>query len=257
MSAAAPFDLPPEQLRGKVAVITGASRGLGAGLARRFAEHGMQLGLCARTEPTPPPGARCITGSVDVTDPTGLDRFAGAVVRSLGPIDLWVNNAGIVTPIGPLRDLEPAEISRALDINLGGVINGTRSFLRSTAAPPEPGHRRVLVNVTSGAARSISEGWSTYGAAKAAVDHLTEIVAAEERSLLCCAVAPGVIDTDMQKVLRKQKLRNFPAVERFKYLHANQAFNSTDWVADHLLGLLAGTWAPETVVVRVPDEPRS
>jgi NAD(P)-dependent dehydrogenase (short-subunit alcohol dehydrogenase family) len=250
-----PFELDPELLRGKVALITGASRGLGAGLARRFAHHGLQLALCARTEPTPPPGARAMTGAVDVTDAEALDRFAEAAARMLGPIDLWVNNAGVVQPIGPLRTLDPSAISQAFDINVGGVVNGTRCFAqRARTWVPD---RRVLVNISSGAATSIYEGWSIYGAAKAAVDHLTEIVAAEEPELLCYAVAPGVVDTDMQKILRKQKLKNFPAVERFKYLHANHAWNSPDWVADHLLGILAGSLAPERVVYRVPDEPQS
>lgn len=254
MSAPVPFALDPQMLRGKVALVTGSSRGLGAGLARRFAEQGLQLALCARTEPEPPRGARAMTGSVDVTDAGALDNFASAVARTLGPIDLWINNAGVVDPIGPLRNLDADAVSRALDVNIGGVVNGTRCFVqRARSWPPQ---RRVLVNISSGAASSIYEGWSVYGAAKAAVDHLTEIVAAEEPELLCYAISPGVIDTDMQKVIRKQKLKNFPAVERFKYLHANKAWNSPEWVADHLLGILTGTLAPERVVYRVPDEPR-
>ena len=248
------FDLPTDALRGKVAVITGASRGLGAGLAHRFAAHGLQLGLCARHEPDAPAGARALTGAVDVTDARTLDRFASAVASTLGPIDLWVNNAGVLDPMGPQRRHDPAAVDRALLVNVGGVANGTRSFTeRCRGWAPA---RRVLVNVSSGAATSIYEGWSVYGATKAAVDHFTEIVAAEEPALLCHAVAPGVVDTDMQAEIRTHDERTFPAIERFRELHRAGAWSSPAWVADHLLGLLAGTWAPETVVVRVPAEPR-
>jgi NAD(P)-dependent dehydrogenase (short-subunit alcohol dehydrogenase family) len=251
---AVPFDLPSDQLHGKVAVITGASRGLGAGMAARLAEHGVQLGLCARTEPTPPPGARCLTGAVDVTDAAALDRFASAVASSLGPIDLWINNAGVLAPMGPLRGQDPAAVDLALRVNVGGVANGSRSFVERCRGWQDS--RRVLVNVSSGAATSIYEGWSIYGATKAAVDHLTEIVAAEEPGVLCHAVAPGVVDTDMQAEIRTHDERTFPAIDRFRQLHAEGAWNTPAWVADHVLGLLAGTWTPETVVVRVPSEPR-
>src|SRR4051812_23760706 len=105
MAAPVPFKLPSDALDGRVAVITGASRGLGAGLAARLAEHGLVLGLCARHEPVPPVDARAMTGAVDVTHAAELDAFAARVTEDLGPIDLWVNNAGVLEPMGPFRDL--------------------------------------------------------------------------------------------------------------------------------------------------------
>ena len=235
-------------------MVTGASRGLGAGMAARFAEHGLLLGLCARTEPVPPPGTRSVTESVDVTDAAAVERFASNVADALGPIDLWVNNAGVLEPMGPQRTHEADAVDRALLVNIGGVANGTRSFTRRarTWTPS----RRVLVNVSSGAATSIYEGWSIYGATKAAVDHFTEIVAAEEPDLTCHAVAPGVVDTEMQAQIRTHDESTFPAVGRFRARHEAGAWNSPAWVADHLLGLLAGTLVPGEVVYRVPDEPR-
>lgn len=255
MSTAVPFDLPADALRGKVAFITGASRGLGAGLAARFAEHGVQLGLCARREPERPAGSDAMTASVDVTDVAHLERFADAVAETLGPIDLWINNAGVLDPMGPLRELEPDHISRALAINVGGVITGTQIFIdRSAEAPPA---RRVLANISSGAASSIYQGWSVYGAAKAAVDQLTRVVAAEEPSLVCHSVAPGVVDTDMQAFIREQDEETFPAIARFQEIYEQGAWNHPAWVADHLLGLLAGTLTPADTVYRVPDQPRT
>jgi benzil reductase ((S)-benzoin forming) len=252
-----PLDLPHDRLVGRVAVITGASRGLGAGLAERFAEHGLALGLCARHEPTPPPGARALTGSVDVTDPASVLRFAHAVTASLGPIDLWVNNAGVLDPMGPLRDLDTDAIGKAVDINIGGVIHGSQAFVVAAraAAMPALAGRRLLVNITSGAATSVYEGWSIYGAGKAAVDQFTRVLAAEEPDIAVHAVAPGLIDTDMQAIIRTHRESTFPSVARFQQAHEQGTMNSPAWVADHLLALLAGTWTPDDVVVRIPDEP--
>lgn len=255
MATPTPFDLPTGSLARKVAVVTGASRGLGAGMAERFAAHGLTLGLCSRTEPAPPDGSSgTLCRSVDVADAAAVEHFADEVMTMLGPVDLWVNNAGVLEPMGPQRDHEPAEVEQALLVNVGGVAHGTAAFTRR--ARSGPAGRRVLVNITSGAARSAYAGWSIYGATKAAVSHLTEIVAVEEPAVVCRAVAPGVVDTDMQATIRTHDETSFPAVERFRELHRTGAWNSPAWVADHLLGLLAGTWDPGEVTARVPDEPR-
>ncbi|MCB1808027.1 MAG: SDR family NAD(P)-dependent oxidoreductase, partial [Candidatus Competibacteraceae bacterium] len=87
----------------KVVVITGASRGLGAGMAQYFATRGLRLGLCARTQPTAPAGAQAVTAAVDVTAPQALQAFAEEVENTFGSIDLWINNAGVLDPVAPLR----------------------------------------------------------------------------------------------------------------------------------------------------------
>ncbi|WP_426572967.1 SDR family NAD(P)-dependent oxidoreductase [Aquihabitans sp. McL0605] len=254
MPATPSFELDPDLLRGKVAVVTGASKGLGEGIAARFAELGIDVGLCARTEPKAPSGVRALTGAVDVTDSDRLEAFAGAVERQLGPIDLWVNNAGILGPVGPQRDHDPLDVAQALAVNIGGVMNGTRCFTHHGRTGPTG--RRVLVNISSGAATSIYQGWSVYGATKAAVDQFTRITAAEEPGVYCYSVAPGVVDTEMQTQIRRQQPEAFPAVERFEQIHREGAWNSPAWVAEHLAGLLTGALKPEAVVYRVPDEPR-
>lgn len=257
MTSSTPFELDRSLLTGRVAVVTGASRGLGAGLATRFAEHGLALGLCARTEPELPDGSSGVTASVDVTDADAVEQFARQVGSALGRIDIWVNNAGVIDPMGPQRDHDPPDVARALLVNVGGVANGTRSFTNFlTARSTDPGPPRpLLVNISSGAATSTYSGWSIYGAAKAAVDQFTRVVAVEEPMVRCHSVAPGVIDTDMQASIRTHDARTFPAIERFRALHASGGWNSPSWVADHLLGLFTTALRPDDVVLRVPPQP--
>lgn len=118
---------------GMVAVITGASRGLGAGMAQRLAQRGLRLGLCARAMPPRPAGtdpAAVVVAELDVTDPEAVDAFAATVVERLGPIGLWINNAGVLGPIGPLVEADPAEVARHLAVNVLGVVHGTRTYAR-------------------------------------------------------------------------------------------------------------------------------
>lgn len=250
-----------DSLAGRVAVVTGASRGLGAGMADRFAAACLHLGLCARTEPPVPvaaggSGVEVVTAAVDVTDAAAVDRFAREVAERLGPIDLWVNNAGLLGPIGPLRDLDAAAVDANVAVNVGGVLHGTVTFARHVRGRAGGG---VLVNISSGAATRAYPGWSAYCASKAAVDHLTRVVALEEAEagLRAYAVAPGVVDTDMQALIRETSADRFPAVERFLQMKRDDAYNSPAWVADHVLGLLAAPAPGDDVVLRIPDEPRT
>jgi NAD(P)-dependent dehydrogenase (short-subunit alcohol dehydrogenase family) len=246
---------------GRVAVVTGASRGLGAGLAETFARNGMLLGLCARTRPDARDGRTALTASVDVTDADAVDAFARAVVEHFGRVDLWVNNAGVLAPIGPLADADPVALRRHFDVNVLGVVHGTAAFVRHLRQRPGKG---ALVNISSGAATTPYEGWAAYCASKAAVDMITEVVAREERSagLRAFALAPGVVDTDMQDLIRSTPEESFPAVRRFRRLHHEGAFNSADWVARFILerclgevGVVRPGDDTDTVRLRVPDQP--
>lgn len=240
------------QLSGKVAVITGASRGLGAGLARVFAARGLGLGLCSRTAPALEDGPRVVARQVDVADAAAVERFCAEVAARLGPIDLWINNAALLDPMGPVRDVDPAAAGQNLAISVGGVLHGTQSYARHVRATGRTG---VLVNISSGAARTAYAGWGVYCAAKAAVERLTEVVALEEPALRCLAVSPGVIDTDMQARIRRATAEEFPQVEKFRQLKADGAFNTPEHVAAHLLGLAFDpARKDEPLIYRVPAE---
>lgn len=241
-------------LRDRTAVITGASRGLGAGLAERFQAAGMRLGLCARGAPALAEGERVVARRLDVRDADALEAFARAVEARFGAIDLWVNNAGLLEPIGPLHEVEAEAARLHIEVNVLGVLFGSRAFVRHLR---RRGGEGVLVNISSGAARRPYAGWSLYCAGKAAVERLTECVALEEAAegLRAHAVAPGVIDTEMQTRIRATSVERFPEVGRFVALGRDGRLNSPRFVAERILALAFDPAARRNeVCLRLPDE---
>lgn len=240
------------RLEARVVVITGASSGLGAGMAEWFAGQGADLGLCARRTPHAP-NDRTVSRSVDVTDKAALEMFAADVNSSLGPIDLWINNAGVIEPVVAQRDLELVDFEANLAVNVGGVLNGTQAFLDTLRTT---GHRGALVNISSGLARKGRAGLTAYCAAKAAVDRLTEVVAIEEAGLItrALAVAPGVVETGMQASLRTQDEDVLHDVDMFRGFESDGSMNSPAWVASHIARWAFGDADGQGVILRVPRE---
>jgi NAD(P)-dependent dehydrogenase (short-subunit alcohol dehydrogenase family) len=244
-------------LDGRVAVVTGASHGLGAGMSARFLELGLRVAMCGRKRPEPPPRAgrhHVLALSADVRDSSGIEGFGAAAVERFGRIDLWVNNAGVIEPIGKLADGDPGMLAHHISVNVIGVVNGTRTFARHVRTRPGGG---ALVNISSGAATTVYPGWAVYCASKAAVDRLTAVVAQEEEAqgLRVYSLAPGMVDTAMQQKVRESTPEAFPAVERFREAKLYGHFNPPEWVADAVLELAFGGVQIESgSAVRVPDE---
>ncbi len=221
-------------------------------MAEWFSAAGARLGLCARRAPSKP-SDEDVARSADVTDIGALRQFASEVAAQLGPIDLWINNAAVVGPISPQRELEASVLLDHLEVNLGGVLNGTRAYLEHLQGA---GHRGNLVNVTSGLGQRGMAGVSAYSAAKAGVDRLTETVALEEPDLLdiVLAVSPGVIETNMQRTLRRQDPAVLHDLGFFKERKAKGTMNSPGWVAEHVAGWVFRGVPNEGVLARVPLE---
>jgi len=242
------------ELSGRCAVVTGASRGIGAALAEHFRAAGMNLGLCSRSAPALPEGEHVVSRELDVSDEAAVEAFTSEVVARFGAIDLWVNNAGVLEPIAPLRDVAIEDFRRHIDVNLTGVFLGSRCYVRHVRSREGRG---VLINVSSGAAWKPYRGWATYCAGKAGVERLTQVVAEEEADsgLRAYSVAPGVVDTAMQELIRACDLDQFPDVERFHALKADDGFNSGELVARHFLAIAFDPQArPSDVVTEVPFE---
>lgn len=188
------------------------------------------MAACATREPVIEGAARCRV--VDVSDADAVDRFASEAAERLGPLSLWINNAGILGPLGPVRDTDAAEWRRCIDINLGGVVNGTRSFLahRTRSAA-------TLVNIASRVAVDPAPGLAAYSATKAAVVAFTRSVAEEEAGmgLRALAVLPPSVDTDMQDTLLAQDATVLPGIEHSRQRKREGGVLPADAAADAIL----------------------
>ncbi len=246
------MELP--DLNGKVAVITGASRGLGAGLADDFLARGMKVALCARGPLQLEGSADVLTARLDVRDAAAMQDFADRAIEKFGRLDLWINNAGILDPVVKARDLGGKELHKSLDVNLCGVLYGSQAFVRHVESRPGEG---VLLNISSGAAYGGFPGWAAYCMGKSAVDRLAETFQLEEEGigLRCFSVAPGIIDTDMQAQIRGADKEVFPNVDKFKEYKDKDLYNTVSHVSKHLLAMaFVEDERPATVCTRIPAE---
>jgi NAD(P)-dependent dehydrogenase (short-subunit alcohol dehydrogenase family) len=152
---------------------------------------------------------------------------------------VFLNNAGRVTPIGPLPELNDVDIVQNLQTNLLSGIRIIASFARHFADVSCP---KTVVSLSSGAAHKGYAGWSLYCAAKAGMENFIRALALEQahakHPLTCITFGPGVIDTDMQADIRASSPDAFPDLARFQALHEQKQLRSAQNVAQTLFALL-------------------
>lgn len=217
-------------LRGKTAVITGASRGIGEATGHLFAELGASVVMAARgrdrlnavVHDISAKGGRALAVTCDVSSPDDVERLISTAIDATGRIDILVNNAGVIDPIACIADSDPRAWGQVADINLKGVYHGLRYAIPEMVARGGG----TIVNLSSGAATSALEGWSHYCATKAAVLALTRVADGEYRDqgLRVIGLSPGTVATDMQVQIKASGLN---PVSRL----APDAHISPDWVA--------------------------
>jgi NAD(P)-dependent dehydrogenase (short-subunit alcohol dehydrogenase family) len=187
----------------RVAIVTGASRGLGAVIARVLAERGFDLVVCARNadplrevaESLSRDGSSVMAVAGDVTDASLRARLVSAA-RELGGLDVLVNNASELGAIGPLMEFDVQRFGRVFPVNAGAPI-----ALVQLAVPLLAERRGLIVNISSDAAVGAYPGWGPYGASKAALELLTRTLAGElrDRGVSAVIVDPGDIRTRMHQ----------------------------------------------------------
>ena len=191
------------RLKDKVALITGAGRGIGQAIALAYASEGARLALAARSldqlEETAGRatalGAQTSIIRVDVTSQDEVEAMAAETLRRFGRIDVLVNNAGIVGPIGALEDNDVESWVRTIQVNLVGTYLCCRSVIPIMA---DGGGGRII-NLSGSGSTSAPHYLSAYGSSKAAIIRLTEILSLElaDKNIQVNALGPGSIHTGM------------------------------------------------------------
>jgi NAD(P)-dependent dehydrogenase (short-subunit alcohol dehydrogenase family) len=202
-----------ERVTDKTIIVTGASRGLGAATALALGELGANVVLTARSvealnevaQKVESAGGEALVVQGDIGNLEDVRKVVERTLDCFNEIDALVNNAGVLEPIAPIVEADPKEWQRNLHINLIGLVWMTQAALLHLRA-----REGVVVHISSGAAVNAYEGWSAYSVAKAGVNHFSRSLAVEEPAVTSIAFRPGVVDTDMQALIRAEGAEGMP-----------------------------------------------
>jgi NAD(P)-dependent dehydrogenase (short-subunit alcohol dehydrogenase family) len=209
-----------QTLTGNVAIVTGASRGIGAEAALALGAAGASVMLAARdatqieanVQRIKSAGGNACSMACDVSDYAACQRLVQETAQRLGPPDALINNAGVIEPIGVVAATDPTVWARSIEINLIGAYYAIHAVLRGML---ERGHGDII-NVSSGAALRPQEGWSAYCAGKAGLAMLTRSIDLEHRAsgIRVFGFQPGTTDTDMQVLIRASGINPISKIPR-------------------------------------------
>lgn len=200
-------------LKGKVAVVTGGSRGIGRAIAEKFAENGANLAIIATRateeakkfiEELKEKGVDARLYTCDIKNPEEVESAAEEITADFGTVDILVNNAGI-TRDNILPSLSIMDIGDVIDVNLKGTMFVTRSFIRQFVRKKNGN----IINISSVVGLMGNKGQTNYAASKAGIIGFTKSVAKEygRKNIRCNAVAPGFIATDMTDKLSPEQVQ--------------------------------------------------
>ena len=245
-------------------ILTGASRGMGLAMAEQLLQPGHTL-LCISRHANPSlatlaesQGATLIQWTEDLAQGAAVSRQLDAWLTSQADAGFasttLINNAGVIPRIAPLSQSDADDLAQALRVGLEAPMQLSAAFLRATDNWPIP---RKVLNISSGLGRRPMASQSAYCAAKAGIDHFTRCLALDEalksNGAKVCALAPGVIDTDMQVQLRGADDALFPDRQGFAGLHQGGQLSSPADAAKSVLAVLARADFGQNPVADVRD----
>ncbi len=214
-------------------IITGASKGFGLAIAHRLASapDNRIVGI-ARTRP-----------DLDLANVTWIEFDLSAVASIPGLVQqiherlsiqqsdsvFLINNAGVVTPVGPAVEIDSVEMIKTINVNAVAPVILSIEFLKRRA---KCSGRFGIVNLSTGAAKNPYAGWSSYCSSKALLEMFTACASIENPNLLIRSYNPGVIDTGMQETLRSQSEERFSSVAKFIALHEQGKLQSSHEAAE-------------------------
>lgn len=191
-------------LKGKTAVITGGTKGLGKALALRFAEQGAHIAFCGRSQDLLKRtqlelsafGVRTLAEQCDISDADQVLRFAERVLEEFSDVDVLVNNASLLGSRVPIAEYSAPRWEQVVQVNINGLFYVTKAFLPSMI------HRRSgsIVNVASSVGRHGRAGWGAYAVSKFALEGFTQTLAQEVHvhGIRVNSVNPGAMATEMR-----------------------------------------------------------
>ncbi|MBR2839120.1 MAG: 3-oxoacyl-[Kiritimatiellae bacterium] len=230
-------------LEGRVAIVTGASRGIGAAIVRKLADEGAVVVACARSIESCDGAALCL--KVDVSNAEQVDACVKETVAKFGRVDILVNNAGI-TKDGLLMRMSDADWDQVLGINLKGTFLFTRAvarpMMKNKGGDGKPAGG-AIVNIASVVGITGNAGQANYTASKGGVIALTKTVAKElgSRQIRCNAVAPGFIRSQMTDVLPDDVKRQYAeTIPLRRFGEACDVANAVAWLASDAASYVTG-----------------
>jgi NAD(P)-dependent dehydrogenase (short-subunit alcohol dehydrogenase family) len=236
-----------QALRGQAAVVTGASRGIGAGVARDLTGRGVSVVLAARSVDTCEAVAGAIREAGGVAEAIACDVSCYADVEAavercrsaFGRLDILVNNAGVIEPIARITDSDPDAWGHIADTNYKGVYHGLRAALPVMEAQ----RSGVIVNISSGAARGAQVGWSHYCSTKAAAQSLTRCAHKEygDKGVRVVGLSPGTVETDMQEAIRASGINPISQLDPSVHISVERAARAVAWLCTDDAAPFAGT----------------
>lgn len=231
---------------GRVALVTGAARGIGAATAVALARRGIASILAVRrpeaareaADAVRKLGVACRVEPCDVTDYNSVQRCIASTIEAWGRLDIVINNAGQIEPQAPLGQTDPADWARAVSVNLVGPYNVIHAAL-----PALLRNDGAVVNVSTGAAHTPRDGWSAYCSSKAGLYMLSCSVLNEygKQGLSVYSLQPGLVDTEMQVRIRGMGVNEISRIPQEKLAPPELSAGVIAWLVETLPRDLMGS----------------